>query len=105
LCPWLGTGRIDPGDTITVRALMTDEGSRAYSCAGIETNPPLVGSSIIRVVRQPAFVQIGGQIPTSLMSGDVIHFTASLKGPHPSAGACADDLTTIEFDLVLLPSP
>ena len=102
-CPeisgWTAPRMVAPGDQITVRVPVSDEGNDGYACTGIAAEPPLEDASVLSYAVKPAYVQIIGRVP-SLPSGSFIHFTTSVSGGrYPGSPACAGDLTQFEFDL------
>lgn len=107
-CPTIrgpnGSSTIHPGDQITVTVPMSDEGLASYSCFGIDSNNTLVGGYYLTYAVKPAYAQATGQVPPSLKPGTVIHFTAEASGSRYTSGpgaACSNDLTRIEFDVMV----
>jgi hypothetical protein len=97
-----GSTAIHPGDQITVKVPITDEGLGAYSCNGLSTDQSLVGGSELFYAVKPAYVQVSGRLPTSTKPGTVYHFTAEASGSRYTFGtACSNDLTRLDFDVTV----
>lgn len=95
-----GNTAIHPGDHITVKVPITDEG--AYSCKGLDAEEPIAGGSERLYDVSPAYVELSGQIPTSTKPGTVYHFTAAASGSRYAAGtACENDLTRLDFGVTV----
>jgi hypothetical protein len=97
-----GSNVIHPGDQITVKVSITDEGLGGYSCNGLGTDQPLVGGSDLFYAVKPAYVEESGQVPASTKPGTTYHFTAVGSGSRYTAGtACENDFTRIDFDVTV----
>lgn len=97
-----GTGVVHPGDRITVRVPVTEDGLHGYSCNGLGTDQPLLDGSSLFYAAKPAYVEQAGRIPPSTTPGTVYHFTAVASGSRYTSGtACEEDLTRIDFDLTI----
>jgi hypothetical protein len=97
-----GSTAIHPGDQITVKVPITDDGLNAYSCNGLGTDQPLVGGSELFYGVKPGYVEDSGQVPASTKPGTTYHFTAVASGSRYTTGsACSNDLTRIDFDVTV----
>jgi hypothetical protein len=97
-----GSSAIHPGDQITVKVPVTDEGLGAYSCNGLGTDQPLIGGSELFYAVKPGYVQESGQVPASTKPGTFYHFIAVASGSRYTAGtACENDVTRLDFDVTV----
>ena len=97
-----GSTTIHPGNQITVKVPVTDEGLAAYSCNGLGTDQDLVGGSELFYAVKPAYVEESGQVPASAKPGTLYHFTAVASGSRYTSGtACENDLTRLDFDVTV----
>jgi hypothetical protein len=97
-----GSTTIHPGDQITVKVSITDEGLGAYSCNGLGADQPLVGGNELFYGVKPGYVEESGQIPASTKPGTIYHFTAVASGSRYTTGtACENDLTRLDFDVTV----
>ncbi|HVU04155.1 MAG TPA: hypothetical protein VHE30_20500 [Polyangiaceae bacterium] len=97
-----GGSVVHPGDSITVKVPITEQGLGAYSCMGIGTAQPLSGGSELFYGVSPGYVQITGQVPAATKPGTVYHFTAVASGSrYTSVAACEGDLTELDFDVTI----
>jgi hypothetical protein len=95
-----GSSGIHPGDQITVRVPITDDGLAAYSCFGVSTEQYLAGGSALTYAVRPAYVMVSGQVPASAKPRTIYHFTAMASGSRYTSGsACENDLTQLDFDV------
>ena len=90
---------VHPGDAITVKLEISDDGLATYSCAGVGTDSPLINGQALFYAVRPAYVQQSGQIPPSTPPGTVMHFTALASGSRNSG--CSHDLTQVDFDVTV----
>lgn len=91
---------IHPGDAITVKLEISDDGLAAYACAGVGTESPLTDGQALFYAVRPAYVQEAGRIPPSTPSGTVMHFTALASGSR-GGNSCWRDLTQMDFDVTV----